>query len=190
MIGIFLDVVLGAQGWVNYFWIWDKPRQCVEKQWHHSANKDPYNQGHGLPSGHIWLWELDHKEGRAPKNWCLQTVVLEKTSESPLGRKEIKPVFKEINSEYSLEELMLSWSSSILVTWYEELTYWKTPWCWEILRAEREAGIREWAGWMAWMMQWTWTWTNSGTWWGTGKPGMLQFMWLQRVRHDWVTEQQ
>ena len=56
------------------------------------ADKDPYSQGCGLPSSHVWLWELDHKEGRAPKNWYLQTVVLEKTAENPVDRKEIKPV--------------------------------------------------------------------------------------------------
>ena len=70
----------------------DKPRQCVEKQRHYSANKGPYSQGHGLPSGHVWMWKLDYKEGRAPKNWCLWTVVLVKTPESPLDSKEIKPV--------------------------------------------------------------------------------------------------
>ena len=69
-----------------------RPRQCVEKQRHYSANKGPYSQGCGLPSGHVWLWELDHKEGRTPKNWCLWTVVLEKTPENPLDSKEIKPV--------------------------------------------------------------------------------------------------
>ena len=69
----------------------DKPRQCVEKQRHFSADKGPYSQGCGLPSG-LRLWELGHKEGRAPKNWCLWTMVLEKTPESPLGSKEIKPV--------------------------------------------------------------------------------------------------
>ena len=71
----------------------NKLRQCVEKQRHSaSADKGPYSQGYGLPCGHIWLCELDHKEGRAPKNWCLWTVVLEKTPESPLESKEIKPV--------------------------------------------------------------------------------------------------
>ena len=60
------------------------------------------------PCSYIWLWELNCKEGRTPKNWCFQTVVLEKTPECPLDSKEIKPVnLKEINSEYSLEELML-----------------------------------------------------------------------------------
>ena len=54
------------------------------------------------------MWELDHKEGWAPKNWCFWTVVLEQTPESPVHWKEIKPVnFKEINPKYSLEELML-----------------------------------------------------------------------------------
>ena len=69
----------------------DKPRQWVGKQRHYSANKGPYGQGYGLPSGHIQLWELDYKEGRSPKNWCLWTLGLEKTPESPLDSK-IKPV--------------------------------------------------------------------------------------------------
>ena len=50
------------------------------------------SQGYGLPTGHVWLWQLDHKESRMPKNWCLWTVVLEKTPESPLDSREIKPV--------------------------------------------------------------------------------------------------
>ena len=69
----------------------DQSRQCVEKQRHYSADKGPYSQGCGLPSGHIGLWELDCKS-RTPKNWCLWTVVLEKTSECSLDSKEIKPV--------------------------------------------------------------------------------------------------
>ena len=71
---------------------YDKPRQYFEKQRHYSANKDQYNQGYGLPSGHILLWELDGKEGRVLKDWCLQTMVLEKTPESPLDSKDIKLV--------------------------------------------------------------------------------------------------
>ena len=65
----------------------------------YSANKGLHSQGYGLPSGHIQLWELDHKEGRAPKNWCLQTMVLEKTPESPLDSKAIKPVYLEGNHQ-------------------------------------------------------------------------------------------
>ena len=71
---------------------YDKPRQCVEKHRHYSADKGQHSQGYGLPSGHIQLRELDYKEGRESKNWCLQTVVLEKTLESPLDREEIKSV--------------------------------------------------------------------------------------------------
>ena len=68
-----------------------KPRQCAKKQRLYSANKCLYCQSYGLPSGHVQLWNLNHKEGRMPKNLCLQTVVV-KTSESPLDSKEIKPV--------------------------------------------------------------------------------------------------
>ena len=69
----------------------DKTRQCAQKQRHHPADKGLYSQGYGLPSGHVWLWEPDRKEGRTTKNWCLQTVVLVKTPERPLHSK-IKPV--------------------------------------------------------------------------------------------------
>ena len=71
---------------------YDKPGQCVEKQIHYSPVRGPYSQGYGLPNGHVLLWELDCKEGRMPENWCLWTVVLEKTPECPLDSKEIKPV--------------------------------------------------------------------------------------------------
>ena len=71
---------------------YDKPRQHIKKQRQPFANKDPYNQSYGFSSSHVWMWELDHKEGWALKNWCFQTVVLEKTLESPLDCKEIKPI--------------------------------------------------------------------------------------------------
>ena len=73
----------------------DKPRHLdnvLKSREHYSANKGPYSEGYGLPSGQVRLWELDYKEGRVPKNWCFQTVVLEKTPESSLDSKEIKPV--------------------------------------------------------------------------------------------------
>ena len=68
----------------------DKPTLRVEKQRHYSADKGPYSEGYGLSSGHVRLWALDHKERGRPKNWCLQTVVLEENPESPLDNKEIK----------------------------------------------------------------------------------------------------
>ena len=70
----------------------DQPRQQSKKQRHYFANKGPSSQSYGFSSSHVWMWELDHKAGWAPKDWCLWIVVLEKTFESPLNSKEIKPV--------------------------------------------------------------------------------------------------
>ena len=81
-----------------------------------------------------------------------------------------------------------SWSSNPLVTWCEEPTHWKRSWCWERLRAGAEGGGRGWDGWVASLTRWTWVWVDSGSWWWTGRPGMLRFMGSQRVGHDWVTE--
>ena len=86
------------------------------------------------------------------------------------------------------KEWCWSWNSNTSATWYEELTHWKSPWCWERLKAAGEGDDRGWDGWMALLTQWTWVWANSRSWWWTGKPGVLQSMGLQRVRHDWVTE--
>ena len=71
---------------------YDKHKKMIKKQKHHFANKGPYSQSYGFSSSHVWMWELDNKEGWAVKNWCFQTVVLEKTLESSLECKEIKPV--------------------------------------------------------------------------------------------------
>ena len=81
-----------------------------------------------------------------------------------------------------------SWTSNTLATWCKEGTHWKRPWCWERLRAEGEGDDRGWDGWMASPTQWTWVWVDSRSWWWTGKPGVLWFMGLQRVGHDWATE--
>ena len=128
--------------------------------------------------------ELDHKESWALTNWCFSTVVLEKTLESPLHCKEIQPV----SPEYSLGGLMLK-----LKLHYFGHLMWRTdsferPWCWERLKAGGEGVDRGWDGWMALPTQWTWVWVSSGSWWWTGKPGVLQSMGSQRLGHDWVTE--
>ena len=72
--------------------------------------------------------------------------------------------------------------------WTSALTHWKILWCWEGLGAGGEGGDRGWDGWMASLTQWTWVWVNSGSWWWTGRPGVLWFMGSQRVGHDWATE--
>ena len=87
---------------------YDQPRQLIKKLTHYFANKGLSSQRCGFSSSHVWTWETDDKENWAPKNWCLWTVVLEKTLESHLVCKEIQPVNpKEISPEYSLERLML-----------------------------------------------------------------------------------
>ena len=78
----------------------DQPRQHFEKQKHYFANKCPSSQSYGFSSSHVWMWELDYKESWALKNWCLWTVVLEKTLESPLECKEIQPVHPEGNQSW------------------------------------------------------------------------------------------
>ena len=99
---------------------------------------------------HVWMWELDHKEGWVLKNWWFWTVVLEKTLESPLDNKEIKPVHPKGNHpEYSLKGLMLKLTFNTLATWCEELTHWNRPWCWKRLRAggKKEGTEDEMVGW-------------------------------------------
>ena len=81
-----------------------------------------------------------------------------------------------------------SWNSNTLATSCKELTHWKRLWCWEGLGAGGEGDNRGWDGWMASPTRWTWVCVNSGSWWWTGRPGVLRFMGSQRVGHDWVTE--
>ena len=81
-----------------------------------------------------------------------------------------------------------NWNTNILATWCEEMTHLKRPWCWERLKVGREGDDRGWDGWMALLTQWTWILVSSRSWWWTGRPGVPQFMGLQRVGHDWVTE--
>ena len=79
-------------------------------------------------------------------------------------------------------------SFSTLATSLEELTHWKRPWCWEGLGTGGEEDDRGWDGWMVSPIWWTWVWVNSGSWWWTGRPGVLRCMGSQRVGHDWTTE--
>ena len=124
---------------------YEKPRQCITKQRHRFADKSLYSQSYGFSCRHVWMWELDHKEGWAPKNWYFWTVVLEKALENHLDSKEIKPVNPEENIHW--KDWYWSWSFSTLATWCEEPTNWKRPWCWERLRAGGEGEDRAWDGW-------------------------------------------
>ena len=136
------------------------------------------------------MWELDYKESWVPKNWCFWTVVLEKTLESPLDCKEAQPVHPKGDRSVlgvHWRDWCWSWNSNTLATWYGELTHVRRSWCWERLRAG-EGDNRWWDGWMASPTQWTWVWVDSGSWWWTGRSGVLQFVGSQRVRHNRATE--
>ena len=108
---------------------------------HCFANKSPSSQSHSFSSSHVWMWEVDHKEGWGVKNWCFPTVVLEKTNQS-IKRKSIL----NINwKDYC-------WSSNVLTTWCKELTRWKRPWYWERLKAGGEGVTEdEIVGWHHWL---------------------------------------
>ena len=92
-------------------------------------------------------------------------------------------ILKEIRPEYSLERLILK----LQLQYFSHLMqrnltfHWKRPWCWERLKARRERDERGWDDWMASPTQWTWVWVSSGNWWWTGKPGVLQSMWITKI---------
>ena len=167
----------------------DQPRQYIEKQRHYFVNKGPSSQGYGFSSGHVWMWELEYKENWVPKNWCFWTVVLEKTLESPLDCKEIKPVHpKGDQSWVFIGGTDVEAETPIL--WSPDLKSWlisKNPDAGKDWGQEKKGTTEdEMVGWHH--RQWTWVSIDSGSWWWTGRPGTLQFIGLQRVGHDWVTE--
>ena len=138
---------------------------------------------------HAWMWELDNEESWTAKNWCFWTVELEKTLERLLDCKEIQPVHPKGDQSWVFigrtdteAETPILWPPD----WRTDS--WKRPWCWERLRAGGEGFNRGWDGWMASLTQWTRVCVSSGSWWWTGKPGVLQSIGSQSVRHNWVTE--
>ena len=129
------------------------------------------------------------KESWVLRIWHFWTVVLEKTLESPLDCREIKPVNPKGNQSW----IFIGRTDAIAeIPIFGHLmgrsTYWKRPTCWEWLKAGGEGDDRGWHGWMASPTQWTWVWASSKRWWWTGKTGVMQSTGLQRVGHDWATE--
>ena len=128
----------------------------IKKQRHYLANRGPSSQSYGSSSSHVWMWELNYKESWAPKKWCFWTVVLEKTLESPLDCKETKLV----NPKGSQFWMFIGRTDAeaeapiTVATWYEELTHWKRPWCWERLKVGGEGDDRGWGCWTESPTQW------------------------------------
>ena len=128
--------------------------------------------------------KTEHQRIDAFELWCWRRLLRVPWT----ARRPNQAILKEISPEYSLEDGCWSWNSNTLATWCKQLTHLKRPWCWERLKAGGEGYHRGQDGWMASPTQWTWVWVNSGSWWWTGRPGVLQSMGSQRVRHDWATE--
>ena len=134
---------------------YNKLSQCLKKQRHHFADKGPYSQSYDFSSSHVWMWELDHKEGWVSKNWGFWIVVLEKTLKSPLDSKEIKPVNPKGNKYWisigridAEAKVPMLCPLDVKTHW----THWKRPWFWERLKA-MEKGISEdeVVGWHHWL---------------------------------------
>ena len=98
------------------------------------------------------------------------------------------PSYRRLVLNIHWKDWSWSWNSKILATWCEELTHLKRPWSWERLKAGGKGHDRGWNGWIASLTRCTWIWASSGSWWWTGKPGVLQSVGSQRVRHSWATE--
>ena len=143
------------------------------------------------------MWELDHKEGCVPKNWCFWTVVLEKTLESPLDCKEIKPVHPKGNQSW-IFIAKTDAEAEAPIFWPPDMKNWlirKDPDAEKDWRREEKGATEDEMIWVASPTRWTWVWANferlwrTGSW-GTGKPGVLHSMGWQRVRYTLATQQQ
>ena len=129
------------------------------------------------------------KKAEHQKNWCFWTVVLKKTLESPWTvRRSNQSILKEINPGFSLEGLMLKLKLQYFGHLMQSADSLEKTLMLGGIRGRRRRGDRGWDSWMASLTRRTWVWVNSGSWWWTGRPGVLRFMGSQRVGHDWVTE--
>ena len=159
----------------------NKPGQHIKKQRHCFADKGLYSQSYGFSSSLGWdSWTIKKSEPwriDAFELWYWRRLLRVNRS-----------ILKEINAEYSLEGLMLKLKLQHFGHLMRRTDSLERPWCWERWKAGGEGDHRGWDGWMASLTWWTWVWVSSGSWWRTGKPGMLQFIGLQRVRHNWATE--
>ena len=166
---------------------YDQPRQHIKKQRHYFANKGPSTQAMVFPVVMYGCESWTIKKLSA-EELMLLTVVLEMTLESPLDCKEIHPAHSKGNRSWVFTGRTDAEAETPIRRPPDEKSWliWKDPDAVKDWRREEEGMI--WDGWMASLTQWTWVWVNSGSWWWTRKPGVLQSMGLQRVGHDWATE--
>ena len=122
--------------------------------------------------------KAEHRRIGASELWCWRRLLRVPWT----AKRANQSILKEISPGCSLGRLMLRLKLQYSATWCEELTHLKRPWWWERLRAGGEGDDKGWDGWMASLTRWTWVWVDSGSWWWTGRPGMLRFM----VSQSWI----
>ena len=170
---------------------YDKPWQWIKKKRHYFANKDPYSQSYDFFPVIIYgceSWTVkkaEHQKMDASELWCWRRLlrVPRRLQGDQTGLSQSKSVLI-----IHWKDWCWNWSSNTLATWCEKLTHSKRQWCWERLKAGGEGDDRGQDGWMASLTQRTRVWANSGRWWRTGKPSVLQFMGSQRFRQILTTE--
>ena len=167
---------------------YDQPRQHIKTQRHYFANKGPSSQGYGFPVVVYGCesWTIKKAECQrivAFELWCWRRLLRVPWT----ARRSNQSILKS-SPEYSLEGMMLKLKLQDFghLMWRADSL--EKTWCWEGLGAGGEGDDRGWDGRMTSPTRCIWVWVNSGSWWWTGRPGMLWFMGLQGVRHDWVTE--
>ena len=128
--------------------------------------------------------EAERRRINAFELWCWRRLLRVPWT----ARRSNQSILKEISPRCSLEGLMLKLKLQYFGHLMWRVDSLEKTWCWEGLGAGGEGDDKGWDGWMASPAWWTWVWVNSGSWWLTGRPGVLRFMGSQRVGHDWATE--
>ena len=156
-------------------------------QRHYFVNKGPSSQGYSFSSGYVWMWlslwtikKPEHQRIDAFELWCWRSLL----SVPWTARRSNQSILKEISPGCSLEGLMLK----LKLQYFGYLMRRADSSEKTLMLGKTEGGgegdERGWAS----LTQWTWVWVDSGSWWWTGRPDVLRFMGLQRIRHDWATE--
>ena len=159
---------------------YDQPRLHIKKQRHYFAKKVHLVKAMVFPlvmyGCESWtIKKTEHRRINAFELWCWRRLLRVPWK----AKRSNQSTLKEISPEYSLEGLLLK------LQYFGHL---KRPWCWERLKAGEEGANIGWDGWLTSQTQWAWLWVGSGSWWWTGRPGVLQFMDSQIAGHYWVTE--
>ena len=167
---------------------YDKPRQRIKKQRHYFTYKGPNSQSYGFSNSHVRIWELDHKEGWAPKNWCFELWSWRRLLRvSWTARRSNQSILKEISPECSLEGLMLKLQLQYLGHLMRRTDSLEKTLMLGKTEGRRIRGQQR-TRWMDDITDSMDIWASSRRWWWTGRPGRLQFTWLKRVGHDRATE--